>query len=102
MFGRLLDIGEGQGPIVVGHVRDLVESRDGVANVLRVGHRLLALARKREHRVGQVAFGCKFPMLLMGLPGRLHRELLLVSLASSATRATSACRENAIRAPFVS
>src|SRR5580698_1333345 len=102
MFGRLLDVGEGQGSILVGDVFDLIESRDGVANVLRVGHRLFALARKREHSVGQVAFGCQFPILLMRLPGRLHRELLLVSLASVRTRATSICRENAKGAPFVS
>src|ERR1700690_1183394 len=101
MFGRLLDVGESQGPIVIGHVRDLVESRDGVTNMLRVGHRLFALARKREHSVGEVAFGRQFPVLLMRLSGFLHRELLLSRWPRARPRATSACRENAKRASFV-
>src|SRR5277367_2705964 len=102
MFGRLLYVGEGQGAVVIGDIFDLIESRDGVANVLGISHRLFTLLREGEHRIGQVAFGCQFPMLLMRLPGRLHRELLLVSLAPARTRATSACRENAKGAPFVS
>jgi hypothetical protein len=34
MSGGLLDIGEGQGAIVIRHIRHLIESRDGVAACL--------------------------------------------------------------------
>ena len=61
MFGRLLDIGEGQGAVLIGNVEDLIEPGDGVANVLGVGQRLLALFWEGEDRIGQVCFGGKLP-----------------------------------------
>src|ERR1700684_1328896 len=101
MFGRLLDVGEGQGPIVVGDIFDLIEPRNGVTNMLRVGHRLFALARKCKDRVGPAAFGRQLPVLLMRLPGRLHRDLLLGSLASGAAPPTERLPRKRKTSPFV-
>jgi hypothetical protein len=46
MLGRLLDIGEGKLPILVRHANRLVETRDRVPDVARIGEGLFALLRK--------------------------------------------------------
>src|SRR5689334_16475775 len=76
MLGRLLDVGEGELAVLVRHADGLVEARNRVAHMARVGQGLLALLGKGEHALGQVAPLGEIAMLLMGFPGGMHRRLL--------------------------
>src|SRR5579871_4253841 len=77
----LLDVGEGQLAIVVRDASRLVEARDGVAHVARVGQRLLTVLGERKDAVRQVAALGERSVLLMRLPGGLHRRLQTLRLA---------------------
>ena len=72
MFGRLLDIGEGELAVLVRDADSLIETRNGVPNVARVGQRLFALLWKGENAVGKIAPLSEFPMLLVWFPGCTH------------------------------
>ena len=54
MFGSYLDIGERQIAFFIADVPYLIESRDGVANMRRIRHRLFARTREREGGFGQM------------------------------------------------
>src|SRR6185437_6280185 len=68
VFCGFFDVGEGEGSIGLGDIEHLVESRYGVADVLGVGHGLLALVREGKDRVGQIASRCEIAVFFVGLP----------------------------------
>src|SRR6185369_10899709 len=72
MLRRLLDVGEGELAVLVGHPNRLIEAGDRVSDVARVGQRFLALFRKGEHAVRQVAALGETSVLLVGFPGGFH------------------------------
>jgi hypothetical protein len=81
--GRLLDIRERQRSIGVGDVDHLVKARNGVAHVLRVRQRLLALIGEREDAVWEVTLRCELPVLGVWFPRCRHAGHDLVSFLLS-------------------
>ena len=77
MLGCLLDVGERQLAVLIRNADCLIESGNGVSDVARVGHRLLALFGEREDAVRQVATFGQLSVLFVGFPGRFHRFDLL-------------------------
>lgn len=69
---RFFDVGEGERAFFIRDAHDLIEPSDGVAHVLRVGQRLLALLRKSEDAVGQIALRRKIAVLFMRFPSGFH------------------------------
>ncbi|HEY5067591.1 MAG TPA: hypothetical protein VIJ04_22540 [Xanthobacteraceae bacterium] len=100
-FRGPLDVGEGQSAIGIGNTDDLIEPRDSIANVPRIGKRLFTLRRKGINAVRQVALRRQHAMFLVRLPGRLHRislSFLAVELVipdrSSAQAFFKNCHQN--------
>ena len=54
MFGSYLDVGERQIAFLVANVLNLIESRNGVANMRRIRHRFFARTRECEGGFGQM------------------------------------------------
>src|SRR5262249_37328496 len=75
IFGRLLNIGEGELAILVRDADSLIETRNRVPDMARVGQRLFALLRKGKHAVGKIASLSEIPMLLVRFPGCMHRSV---------------------------
>ena len=73
IFGRLLNIGEGELAILVRDADSLIETRNRVPDMARVGQRLFALLRKGKHAVGKIASLSEIPMLLVRFLGCMHR-----------------------------
>jgi hypothetical protein len=78
MLGCLLDVGERQFAILVRNTGRLIETRNGVSDVARVGHRLFTLFGEGEDAVRQVATFGQLSVLFVGFPGRFHRFDLAV------------------------
>src|SRR5262249_46948905 len=72
IFGRLLDIGEGELAILVRDAASLIETRNRVSDMARVGQRLFALLRKGKHAVGKIASLSEILMLLVRFPGSFY------------------------------
>src|SRR6516165_7547524 len=78
----LLDIREGELPIGVGYVDDLIESRHSVADVLGISQGFLPLVRIGKDTVRQVAARRELPVLFVRFPGGQdvgHVTLLLAA-----------------------
>src|ERR1035437_5274672 len=77
VLGGFLDVGERDVAFFVRDRADLIEARDRVPDVRRVGQRLFALLRERVDAVGQVAALGELAVFLVGLPGRsCHTDVL--------------------------
>src|SRR5579863_7694119 len=72
----LLDVGERELAIGVRRVGHLVEARDGVTHVPRIGHRFLTLFRKGVDAGGQIAAHGQPAVLFVGLPSCSHEDFL--------------------------
>jgi hypothetical protein len=81
MFGSLLYVCERQIAFLVANVPYLIESRDGVANMRRIRHRLFARMREREGTFGQMVHlrSVKLAVFrrLRGSPGRPRAAFIL-------------------------
>jgi hypothetical protein len=64
-------------PIGIAHILDLAEAGDGVAHMVGVDQRLLALLREGKRRIGQVValLGRQLASDGVGLPGGCHANL---------------------------
>jgi hypothetical protein len=74
---RLRDIRKSQRPVGVGNAGDLIEPGDGVANVARVGQRLLALLRKGKTLSGRSLCAVSCPCFSWGVQVACMRISLL-------------------------
>src|SRR5580700_1608293 len=54
------------------HADDLIEARDGISNVRRIGHWFFTLLWIREHAIGKVGALRQVSMLRVRFPGRSH------------------------------
>src|SRR5579863_2716086 len=81
MFGSLLYVCERQIAFLIANVLYLIESRDGVANMRRIRHRLFARTREREGAFGQMVHlrSVKLAVFrrLRGSPGRPRAAFIL-------------------------
>ena len=78
VLGCLSDVREGKFSIVIANAFNLVETRQGVLNVFRVGQRFLALFRKSEDGFGQIIplAACQIAMFGVRFPRRFHVDSL--------------------------
>src|SRR5579859_7160038 len=92
VLGGFSDVGEGELPVRFRDVLDLVEARQGVADVRRVGQRFFALLGKGVHAIGQrfTVGGTQLAMLAVWFPRRLvcHADKVGKSRASERDQAT--------------
>src|SRR5262249_58331107 len=56
IFGRLLDIGEGELAILVRDADSLIETRNRVPDMARLGQMLFSLLPTGQHPVGKIRF----------------------------------------------
>src|ERR1700722_7455857 len=75
MLGGLLDVGEGDLPVVVRNVDGLVETRNRVPDMSGGGKRLLPLLGKCKDAVRQIAPLGERAVLLVRLPSGFHVAL---------------------------
>jgi hypothetical protein len=78
----LLDVGERLRALGVGDALDLVEARDCVADVARIGERFLALFGKRIDAIRQIALLREPAAFFVRLPSGLHASIIPQILAS--------------------
>ena len=69
---RALDVREGELAVGILDADDLIEARDRVADMTRVGQRLFALFRKREDAIGQIALPRQPSVPFVRFPSRSH------------------------------
>jgi len=74
VFGCRFDVGKSLFAFVIGHILDLVEACDGVANVGGIVERLFALFRKGVDRGRKLVtlLGVESVVVLMVFPGCFH------------------------------
>jgi hypothetical protein len=81
MFGSYLDVGERQIAFLIANVLNLIESRNGVANMQRIRHRLFVQTREGEGGFGQMIDLRSIELAVFrrvrGFPSRLRAALIL-------------------------
>jgi hypothetical protein len=75
-----LDVRERQSTVGIGDVDDLIEPRERVTHMLRVGQWLFTLLPKRVDAVGQVALRRQPSVFLVRFPGRFRHVFAILSL----------------------
>ena len=69
MAGSFLDVRERQSTVGIGDIGDLIEPRNRIPHMLRVGQWLFPMAWKGVDAVGQVTLRDQLAVFLVGSPG---------------------------------